>query len=48
MVLASGDDILCFTDKPVHQWDLSFIGKAGSGLGLGQNPTDFVFGDISI
>ena len=35
MVLASGDDILCFTDKPVHKWDLSFIGKAGGGLGLG-------------
>lgn len=35
MILASGDDILGFVDKAVTEKDLCFIGKSGSGLGLG-------------
>jgi len=46
MVMASGYDILCFTDSDVTANDLVYIGYASSGLGLGQNPTDFKFGNI--
>ena len=35
IVFASGDDILCFTRKPVHKTNLYYIGHEGSGLGLG-------------
>lgn len=46
IVFASGDDILCFTRKPVHKTNLYYIGREGSGLGLGQKPTDFIYGSL--
>lgn len=35
VVMASGDDILCFTEKIVNSNDLVYIGYKSSGLGLG-------------
>lgn len=46
IVFASGDDILCFSRKPVYKTNLYYIGHEGTGLGLGQKPTDFIYGSL--